>query len=102
MSGWQANGHTNPRWRSCAHALAEGRCTLCHARHWAQFEQSSHASLGGVPIGSALLVLPKLVNTGAMGPLAAYPGGFIPGGRAEQIRRGSVAGHVAQAKARRK
>lgn len=33
MSGWSADGNTNPRWQGCEHiAGPSGRCTGCNAK----------------------------------------------------------------------
>ena len=97
MSGWAADGRTNPRWRSCAHEPKDGRCVICNARHILQFQQSvSRPSMGATPLGGNL-VLPNLGGTSGRA-LADHPGSFMPHASPEATARGQQLGNEASRK----
>lgn len=74
MTGWRADGRTNPRlWRVCLHeSVIDSRCTECKALA-IHGEQSQNVGHGGVPIGSPLLLKPMTTGGGNLNHMKGDP-----------------------------
>ena len=78
---WSRDGATRQfLFRDCNHHAENGRCIHCRAKAWPGFVQHRQpgSGLGAIPIGSPMIVPPKLTDTTFYRQVAEHPGTFMP------------------------